>query len=67
MKGVQVGVSTRPGKDIDPVTLRYSIRPFQIISLFLVNLTSKNLPGNQEKKWAHGKKNELYNPTENQL
>ncbi len=43
-------------------------RPFQIISLFLVNSTSKNLPGNQEikKKRAH-EKNELYNPTEKQL
>ncbi len=25
------------------------VRPFQVISLFLVNFTSKNLPGNQEK------------------
>ncbi len=43
------------------------IRPFQIISLFLVNLTSKNLPGYQEKKRGHEKKNELYNPSEKQL
>ncbi len=35
--------------------------------MFLVNLTSKNLPGNQEKKNEAMKKNELYNPTEKQL
>ncbi len=27
-----------------------NVRPFQVISLFLVNLTLKNLPGNQEEK-----------------
>ena len=31
-------------------------RPFQIISLFLVNMISENLPGNQEKKRGHEKK-----------
>ncbi len=34
------------------------VRPFQIISLFLIKSTSKNLPGNQEeKKRASEKKN----------
>ncbi len=42
------------------------LRPFQIISLFLVNLIPKNLPGNQEKNGAM-EKNELLNPTEKQL
>ena len=34
-----------------------AIRPFQVISLFLVNFTLENLPGNQEEKNNHPKKN----------
>ncbi len=32
------------------------IRPFQFIPMFLVNFTSKNLPGNQEKTNSHERK-----------
>ncbi len=35
------------------------IRPFQVISLFLVNSTWENLPGNQVKKNGAVEKNEL--------
>ena len=52
----------------------FSVRPFQVISLFLVNFTLENLPGNQEEKnkpsvkvdnefeKKHNRKNKIFKP-----